>query len=66
MSVRRLAKQSYHATKENDFGDELHDEISEDEAGFDNICVVCLQIRQEIHVFCRVDIVTYVVVVPYI
>ena len=46
-----VGKQSYHATKENDFGDEFHDEISdEDEAGFDNICVVCLQTRQETHV----------------
>ena len=46
-----VGKQSYHATKGNDFGDEFHDEISdEDEAGIDNICVVCLQIRQETHV----------------
>ena len=46
-----VSKQSYHATKGNDFGDEFHDIIfDEDEAGFDNICVVCLQIRQETHV----------------
>ena len=46
-----VGKQFYHATKENYFGDEFHDEISdEDEAGFDHTCVVCLQIRQETHV----------------
>ena len=42
-----VGKQSYRNTKENDIEDEFHDEISDDEARFDDIYVVCLLIRQK-------------------
>ena len=35
-----VGKQSYRNTKENDIEDEFHDEISDGEARFDDICVV--------------------------